>query len=137
MVVDQTIWKIEPEKITLFFITQGGHGKPLINAFQHVAPEVVERLKENVKADNTMHRVFSFHKEHYVFVIYKKHYLTRDTVENIRTAFKKVREEYPDQIIKLPRENDTIFAALKEEPNVQFYTKLKGPLVWLLTKYII
>lgn len=126
-VIEQTIWKWEPEKITLFFISQTGHGKPLINDYEYVSPEGKERLREEIKNDNTMYRVFNDkYRTHYVFVIYKKHYNTRDNAAAIQEAYAKFREVYPDQVVKTTNQNKNIFAALKDEENLQFYTRSRG-----------
>lgn len=129
MIINQTIWKWEPEKITLFFISQTGHGKPLVNDFEYIAPDYAAEMKAEVARDNTMFRVFSSRFPNYVFVIYKKHYNTRDNAAAIKEAYQKVRELYPDQVIKTTSQNQTILAALQEEPNLEFYTKSRGPLI--------
>lgn len=128
MIIEQTIWKHEPEKITLFFISQTGHGKPLVNDYEYISPEGKEQLVQEIKKDNSMFRVFEGRWPYFVFVIYKKHYNTRDNVAAIQEAYQKVREKYPDQVIKTTSQNKTILAALQDEPNVEFYTRSRGPL---------
>ena len=128
-IVDQTIWVIEPDKPTLFFVTQSGHGKPLINAFKDVSPGGAAQMLKEIETDNTMFRVFTAWKDHYVFVIYKKHYATRDTAAAIMQAYQAVREKYPDQKFKTAYENKSIFAALKDEDNLEFYKRLSGPII--------
>lgn len=126
MIFEKTIWKYEPEKITLFLISQTGHGKPLINDLAFVSPVGLATLKQEIAKDNTMFRVFSCHKPYFVFAIYKKHYNTRDDAAAIKKAYAKVREMYPDKVIKTTSQNKTILAALQGEPNLEFYSKSKA-----------
>lgn len=128
-IIDQTIWIIEPDKPTLFFVTQSGHGKPLINAFKEVSPSGAAQMLKKIETDNTMFRVFTAWKDHYVFVIYKKYYATRDTAAAIAEAYEEVRKLYPDQVFKTAYENKTVLAALKDQENLEFYTKLSGPII--------
>lgn len=126
MIVNDYFFKVEKEKISLFFISQTGHGKPAVNILQKVWPNAAAKLKSEVAADNTMFRVFSLIFDHDVAVIYKKHYNTRDNAAAIREAYQKIRDLYPDQVIKIPNHNKAIFAALENEPNIEFYTKLSS-----------
>lgn len=137
MIVDNSIWKYEPEKQTIIFISQTGHGKPMVAAYNHVNSQGGEKLKEAVKEDNTLFRVFTPHREHTSFVIYKKHYNTRDKAEDILKAFEAVRQAFPNKTLKLSMEQPLVYETLKDEPNVEFYTRSAGFATWLLTKYML
>lgn len=128
MIVDNTIWKYEPEKQIIIFISQTGHGKPMVAAHEYVNPKGAAALKEAVAENNSIGRVITPHREYISFVIYKKHYNTRDKVDDILAAFKAVREKFPTKTLKISMGNPKIFDVLVEEPNVEFYSRWEGPL---------
>lgn len=121
MVKNEYFWKYEPEKISVFFISQTGHGKPLINELKNIQPEAEEIIKNEIAKDNSLFRVFTGKRKDQVFVIYKKHFNTRDRADAILNAAKLVMEKHPNKTFKTTAENPMILSTLKDLPNFEFY----------------
>ena len=95
IVSNDYLFKWEPEKKVLFFITQGAHvsGVALKN-LENFNPIVIEQLKRMVDIlKPSIGEVLSV-QERYVFIVSRKHYTSKHDLELVKKALLKLKGNY-------------------------------------------
>jgi hypothetical protein len=126
IVSDEYLFKWEPEKKILFFITQGAHitGEAM-KQLDNFNPQLVEKLKAYVVSNKpTIGTVIDI-KDHTncLFIVSRKHFSSKHDLDLVRSALASLG----DSTYKIAREDfPTIISVVATEfPNIE----LKSP-VW-------
>jgi hypothetical protein len=102
------LFKWEPEKKILFFITQGAHvsGTALKN-LEYIQPLIIEQLKRYVDGLKPAIGSVIPVQDNYIFIVSRKHYSSKHDLDLVRKALMKLQgiikmsnEDFPD-IVKL------------------------------------
>lgn len=116
------LFKWEPEKKFLFFITQGAHvsGTAMKN-LNEVQPEVVELLVEQVnRIKPTIGTVIDIdYVSNYSFIVSRKHYSSKHDLDLVKSALAKLNGIY-----KMSNEDFPTIVELvtREFPNIEIKT---------------
>jgi sigma54-dependent transcription regulator len=116
------LFKWEPEKKFLFFITQGAHvsGTALKN-LNEVQPEVIELLVEQVnRTKPTIGTVIDIdYVSKYSFIVSRKHYSSKHDLDLVKSALAKLNGIY-----KMSNEDFPTIVELvtREFPNIEIKT---------------
>jgi hypothetical protein len=96
------LFKWEPEKKHLFFITQGAHMSGIaLKNLQYVQPQIVEELVVLVNSSKpTIGSVIAI--QDYVFIVSRKHYsskhdldLVKNALHTLKGIYKMSNEDFP------------------------------------------
>ena len=108
------LFKWEPAKKILFFITQGAHSSGIaLKNLENVQPAVLEQLKQMVSISKpSIGDVLSV-QDQYVFIVSRKHYSSKHDLDLVKNAlstlegnYKMSGEDFPD-IVRLVRTDFT------------------------------
>jgi hypothetical protein len=116
------LFKWEPHKKTLFFITQGAHitGTAMKN-LDEIQPNVVEKLKfEVITKKPTIGTVIVIETSAtYVFIVSRKHYSSKHDLGLVKSALASLEGEYKMSNEDFPTITDLVAANF---PNVEIKT---------------
>lgn len=109
------LFKWEPEKKTLFFITQSAHASGIaMKNLQEVQPQVVERVQSLCKDKPSIGNIITF--DNYIFIVSRKHYSSKHDLDLVSNALDQVK----DLSIKVSGEDfPTILGLVKSYSNIE------------------
>lgn len=103
IISDEYMFKWEPEKKFLFFITQGAHASGVaLKTLEDLQPSILEKLRRDfANLKPSIGDVFSV-EERYVFIVSRKHYSSKHDLGLVKKALSTLegkyviaREEFP------------------------------------------
>jgi hypothetical protein len=103
IISDDYMFKWEPEKKFLFFITQGAHASGVaLKNLEDLQPSVLEELKRVVATlKPAIGSVISV-QERYVFIVSRKHYTSKHDLELVKKALLTLKGSYKLAIEDFP-----------------------------------
>ena len=106
------VFKWEPHKRILFFITQGGHlSGDLMKSLAERNPQVLLELHQELAKDNSIGRYFTLENDRYGFLIVRKHYNTKPNA----AEFMKMLGSLPKVMHKTTLETHPVYAKVLQE----------------------
>jgi len=95
IISDNYLWKWEPEKKTLFFITQGAHASGVaLKNLEYLQPSVLEELKRMVATTKPAIGSVISVQERYVFIVSRKHYSSKHDLDLVKKALLTLKGSY-------------------------------------------
>jgi hypothetical protein len=95
IISNEYLWKREPEKKILLFITQGAHVSGVaMKILEDKEPLIIEQLKRMVDGlKPSIGEVLSV-QERYVFIVSRKHYSSKHDLDLVKKALLKLKGNY-------------------------------------------
>jgi hypothetical protein len=95
IISDNYLWKWEPEKKILFFITQGAHASGVaLKILEDKQPSVLEELKRMVATTKPAIGSVISVQERYVFIVSRKHYSSKHDLDLVKKALLTLKGSY-------------------------------------------
>lgn len=121
------VFRWEPQKTTLFFLTQGGHlSGDLLKSLEYRAPQIVKEMQEELAKDNTIGRYFELRGGIYGFLVVRKHYNSKPDAGQFASMLRSL----PARTFKTTLETHEVYAKVLKElalPTIEIYnTSLWG-----------
>jgi hypothetical protein len=95
IISNEYLWKTEPEKKILLFITQGAHVSGVaMKILEDKEPLIIEQLKRMVDGlKPSIGEVLSV-QERYVFIVSRKHYSSKHDLDLVKKALSTLKGNY-------------------------------------------
>jgi hypothetical protein len=95
IISDEYLWKWEPEKKFLFFITQGAHASGVaLKTLEDLQPSILEELKRVVATMKPAIGSVISVQERYVFIVSRKHYSSKHDLDLVKKALLTLEGNY-------------------------------------------
>lgn len=115
------VFRWEPHKTTLFFLTQGGHlSGDLLKELENRAPQIVKEMLEEIAKDNTIGRYFELRGGIWGFLVVRKHYNTKPNADQFTSMLRSL----PARQFKTTLETHEVYAKTLKAlalPNIEIY----------------
>lgn len=95
IISDEYMFKWEPEKKFLFFITQGAHASGIaLKTLEDLQPSILEELKRKFATMKPAIGSVISVQERYVFIVSRKHYSSKHDLDLVKKALLTLEGKY-------------------------------------------